>query len=75
MLFYSFCTIDVRGIKREQTAACTLKQSLRVNTRTNSRLIVFWRLFVMFAESQIEASERDPGYCKNGCEMLFLGNL
>ena len=29
----------------------------------------------MFAESQNKASERDPEYCKNGCETLFLGNL
>ena len=27
----------------------------------------------MFVESQIKASERDPEYCKTGCETLFFG--
>ena len=43
-----------------------------METGTNNRLAVFW-LFVMFAESQIKASERDPEYCKTGCETLFFG--
>ena len=43
------------------------------DTRTNIRRSVFW-LFAMFAESQIKASERDPEYCRHGCE-TFLGNL
>ena len=62
--------------KKGTTTACT-KQSCELSrhrNRTNIRLAVFW-LFVMFAVSQIKASEKDPEYCKNGCETLFLGNL
>ena len=77
--------IDVRkekkgGTNRSSPVFCSLmtsKQSCQLSrhrNRTNIRLGVFW-LFVMFAESQIKAPERDPEYCKNGCEMLFLGNL
>ena len=60
--------------KREQTAACT-KQSCELSrhrNRTNIRLAVFW-LFVMFAESQIKASERDPEYCKKWLWNVVLG--
>ena len=47
-----------------------------IETGQTFGLAVFW-LFVIFAESQIKASERDPDYCKkNGCETLFFsGNL
>ena len=41
-----------------------------IETGTNNRLAVFW-LFVMFAKSQIKASERDAEYCKNGSETFF----
>ena len=43
-----------------------------IESGTNNRLAVFW-LFVMFSESQIKASEKDPEYCKNGCETFFFG--
>ena len=68
--------------KREQTASLpsfVLWLSLSsptsypaIETGANNRFAVFW-LFVMFAESQIKACERDPENCKNGCETLFFG--
>ena len=61
--------------KKEQTAACiSSHQSYpAIEIRTIICHAVFW-LFMMFAESQIKAFERDPEYCKNGCEKLFLRN-
>ena len=68
--------------KREQTLARLFTETKQCcelfhhRNRTNIVTIVshvFW-LFVMFAESQIKASKRDPEYCKNGFETLFLGN-
>ena len=68
------------GTNRCSPVFCSLmisKQSCELSRHRNwinNRLAVFW-LFVMFAESQIEASERDQEYCKNGCKTFFLGNL
>ena len=67
-----------KGANRCSPVFCSLMISKqfcelsRRRTGTNNRLAVFW-LFVMFAESQIEASERDPEYGKHGCETLFFG--
>ena len=61
--------------KREQTLARIFTETSSpasypaIKTRTNIRHAVFW-LFAMFTESQIKASERDPEYCKKGCEIV-----